>query len=230
MAGSFLDLFGPRQSAPAARRLVGFGLLCAVPTALTGLGEWVDTRGGARRVGLVHATSSSAAALLYGCSYLARRRNRQLVASALGTTGGLVAIADGYVGGHLTLSLGVGVKHTAFEELPEEWTATVTLDDLPEALPTRVVVGTAEIVLVRRLDQVLALANRCTYRGARLDQGTLNAGGIVCPLHGCAFRLEDGAVLGGPASIPQPALDTRVVEDRVEVRRQLHPSPRSRYR
>jgi nitrite reductase/ring-hydroxylating ferredoxin subunit len=41
---------------------------------------------------------------------------------------------------------------------------------------------------------------------------------IVCPRHGCTFRLQDGAVVGGPASIPQPSLEARVVEGRVEVR------------
>jgi hypothetical protein len=117
MAGSFLDLFGPPASAPAAQRLVGFGLLAAVPTAVTGLGAWVDTDGGERRLGLLLAGTSTAVVALNGCSYLARRRNRQLAAAALGTLGGLLAIADGYIGGHLTLALGVGVGRTAFEEL-----------------------------------------------------------------------------------------------------------------
>ena len=218
MAASFLDLFGPPHSAAAARRLVGFGLLCAVPTALSGLGEWSDTRGRERRVGLLHAATSSAAISLYGCSYLARRRSRHLAGVALGTVGGLVAIADGYVGGHLTLALGVGVGRTAFEELPDAWTPTVPAEDLAEGRPIRAVAGTAEVVLVRSAGRVFALADRCTYRGGRLHRGTVAGDGIVCPRHGCAFRLEDGAVLQGPASIPQPALETRVSGGRVEVR------------
>jgi nitrite reductase/ring-hydroxylating ferredoxin subunit len=218
MAGSFLDLFGPPASAPAAQRLVGFGLLAAVPTAVTGLGEWVDTDGRERRLGLLHAGTSTAVVALYGCSYLARRRNRQLAAVALGTLGGLLAIADGYIGGHLTLALGVGVGRTAFEELPDQWTPTLAVDDLPEARPTRVLLGAAEVVVVRRGDRLFALANRCTYRRARLHRGSLSGEAIVCPRHGCTFRLQDGAVVGGPASIPQPSLETRVVEGRVEVR------------
>lgn len=218
MAGSFLDLFGPRSAAPAAQRLVGFGLLAAVPTALSGLGEWVDTHGKERRVGLLHAATSTAAIVLYGCSYLARRRDRQVAAAALGTLGGLVAIGDGYIGGHLTLALGVGVGRTAFEELPDEWTPTLPADELPEGRPARALVGRAEIVLVRKADGLFALANRCTYRRARLHAGRLSGDSIVCPRHGCTFRLCDGAVLAGPASIPQPPLETRVVEGRVEVR------------
>lgn len=218
MAGSFLDLFGPPHSAPAARRLVGFGLLASVPTALTGLGEWADTRGRARRVGALHAATSTAAVVLYTCSYLARRRNRHVTGAVLGTLGGLVAIGDGYVGGHLTLALGVGVGQTAFDSLPEQWTPTVPADDVPEDRPRRVVVGTTEVVLVRTADGLFALANRCTYRGGGLHDGKVRGGAIVCPVHGCVFSLDDGAVLGGPASIPQPSLDTRVVDGHVEVR------------
>lgn len=59
MAGSFLDLFGPRGAAPAAQRLVGFGLLAAVPTGLTGMAEWAGTDDNERRVGLLHAGTST---------------------------------------------------------------------------------------------------------------------------------------------------------------------------
>ena len=218
MAGSFLDLFGPRGSAPAARRLIGFGLLCAVPTALTGLAEWSDTSGRDRRVGLLHGLTSSTATALYGASYLARRRDRRLTATSLAVVGGLVAIADGYVGGHLTLALGVGVKHTAFTELPHEWTPVLEADDLPEGRPVRAVAATAELVIVRTGHRVAALARRCTYRGGPLDQGTISGDTIVCPAHGCVFRLDDGAVVRGPASIPQPWLETRVAARRIEVR------------
>ncbi len=110
MACSFLDLFGPRGAAPAAQRLAAFGLAAAIPTALTGLAEWSDTEGRARRVGLVHLATSMTAFSLYGFSYLARRRNKHAAGVVLGVLGGVVAIVDGYLGGHLTLALGVGVE------------------------------------------------------------------------------------------------------------------------
>ena len=110
MACSFLDLFGPRDAAPAAQRLAGFGLATAIPTALTGLVEWSDTEGSARRVGLLHLGTSMTAFSLYGFSYLARRRNKRAAGVLLGVLGGVVAIVDGYFGGHLTLALGVGVQ------------------------------------------------------------------------------------------------------------------------
>ena len=218
MAGSFLDLFAPPGSAPAARRLVGYGLLAAVPTAATGAAEWVDTGDRERRVGLVHAATSSAAFVLYGCSWLARRRGRQGAGVVLGVVGGLVALADGYVAGHLSLALGQGVAQTTFSRLPQDWTPALDAAELPEGRPARARVEGTEIVLVRRGDRVFALADRCTYRGGELHQGELQGDLIVCPRHGCTFRLEDGATVGGPAAIPQPRLETRVREGRVEVR------------
>lgn len=165
MAGSFLDLFGPRDAAPAARRLVGFGLLAAVPTALSGLAEWSDTEGNEQRVGLLHAGTSSAAFVLYGCSYLARRRQKHVAGVVLGVLGGVVATLDGYVGGHLTLALGVGVGRTAFLRFPREWTVALDAGALSHDRPVGVSVAGSEIVLVRRGNEVFALADRCNYRG-----------------------------------------------------------------
>lgn len=103
MAASFLDLFGPPGSEAAARRLVGLGLVAAVPTALSGYLDWDDTSGPDRRVGLVHAATSTLATALYGASYVARRQGRHRRGVVLGLVGGVVAYLDGYVGGELSL-------------------------------------------------------------------------------------------------------------------------------
>src|SRR4051794_614954 len=39
-SATVLDLVGGRAAQPAARRLVGIGILAAVPTAITGWAEW----------------------------------------------------------------------------------------------------------------------------------------------------------------------------------------------
>lgn len=108
MAASFLDLFGPDDSDAAAQRLVGLGLLAAVPTLLSGLVDWSEARGGARRVGLVHAAGSLCATGLYALSYVARRRGGRTAGVALGLAGGVVAYLDGYVGGELSLVARIG--------------------------------------------------------------------------------------------------------------------------
>lgn len=82
MAASFLDLFGPEGSARPVRRLLGLGLLAAVPTYLTGLLEWAEEERVERRRG--------------GGS-----------GRVLGVAAGLIAFADGYVGGHMSHVRGV---------------------------------------------------------------------------------------------------------------------------
>lgn len=101
MGASFLDLFGPQNSAGAARRLLGFGLLVAVPAYLTGLLEWAEEeRVEQRRVGLVHLLTITSSIGLYTASYVTRRRGGG--GKMLGVTAGLIAFADGYVAGHMS--------------------------------------------------------------------------------------------------------------------------------
>jgi hypothetical protein len=48
-------------SADAARRLVGLGVLLAIPTALTGVAEWTEAPRREQRVGLANALCNSTA-------------------------------------------------------------------------------------------------------------------------------------------------------------------------
>src|SRR5688572_10743741 len=61
---SALDVTAGSDGAPAARRLVGLGVLAALPTAASGASDWSETYGAEKRVGLVHALSNLAATLL----------------------------------------------------------------------------------------------------------------------------------------------------------------------
>ena len=113
-SASLLDLVGGRSARPAARRLVGLGVVAALPTAASGLAEWREADRPSQRVGTVHAATNSAALALYSASYLHRRRGRHGRAVMLGITGGLVATAGGYLGGHLTLARKTGTRDPAF--------------------------------------------------------------------------------------------------------------------
>lgn len=120
MSASVLDLVGGRAARPAARRLVGFGLLTAVPTALTGLAEWSHTTERESRVGVVHAASNSAALMLYGASWLSRRRGHHLKGTALALAGAMTSSVGGYLGGHLAIARNAASRDPAFaESLPQ---------------------------------------------------------------------------------------------------------------
>lgn len=101
ISASVLDVFAGRHAAPAARRLVGFGLLAAWPTAATGLAELAHAGHREQRIGVVHALTNSTGVALFLASYRARRRNRHGRGAVLGLAGLACVGTGGYFGGHL---------------------------------------------------------------------------------------------------------------------------------
>lgn len=219
LAAGYLDIAGPAGSRPIAQRLIGLGVLAAVPTAATGISDWLDTEGAERRVGLAHWALNYTAISFYAGSWLARRRGRHGTGTALAVVGMSVLGAGGWLGGHLAYALGVGVDTTAFQQLPDEWHHVASSDDVPMDRPVKVFVNGVALVLVRQSDGVHALADRCSHRGGPLDEGTVTDGCLVCPWHASRFDILDGSVRRGPATRPQSTLEVREVGDRVEVRR-----------
>jgi nitrite reductase/ring-hydroxylating ferredoxin subunit/uncharacterized membrane protein len=215
-----LDLFGRSRSEDAADLLLAVGLASAVPTAAAGWSDWSDTYGSEQRVGLVHALSNAVGLACFAASLAARRRGNRGLGRVLGLAGMTALSGGGFLGGHLSFAAGVGVNNTFLEHGPDDWTEAAKLSDLPEGSPTQVDVGDAAILLYRTGDQIAAIGSRCSHAGGPLQEGKIEADRCVqCPWHGSVFRLDDGKVVHGPASIPQPAYDVRLAENRVEVRR-----------
>lgn len=210
-----LDIVG---ESTAARRTAGFGVLAALPAVATGFSDWMETDGAERRVGLVHAAVNDVGLVLQAASWWVRGRDRHALGVALSALGLAAVTVGGWLGGHLTYALGVGVDTTAFQKLPDDWTDVGALDELPEGTPVFVAAGDAPLVALRRGTRVSVLTDRCTHRGAPLHEGTLVDGCLECPWHGSRFDADTGAVVRGPATRPQVALQTRVRDGRVEVR------------
>ena len=213
-----LDIFGGAGAEQAADLLVGAGILSAVPTAATGLNDWSDTIGGERRIGAVHATANVAALSLYVASLIARRSGGRGAGKILGLAGFGVMVVGAYLGGHLSFAKGVNVNHTFLEHRSHEWTTVLAEAELAEGELRRVSVGEASVLLVRDDGQIHALANTCSHAGGPLDEGELADGCVICPWHASTFRLTDGHIVRGPASVPQPAYQTRVRNGKIEVR------------
>jgi nitrite reductase/ring-hydroxylating ferredoxin subunit/uncharacterized membrane protein len=218
--GSFLlDVVGGEESRVGSDRLVLLGVLSAVPTAVTGLSDLSDVGTMEERtVGAVHALGNATALLLYGLSYIVRRRGRRGRALLLSTAGIGVATGSGFLGGHLAYRLGIGVDHTTFEQGPSDWTPVLEEQALADGAPKRVTVGTTNLLLYREAGRTYCIANRCSHRGGPLHKGKIEAGRVRCPLHLSEFSLQDGSVVRGPATAPQPAYEVRVREGQIEVR------------
>ena len=216
-----LDLTAGNAGREAARRLVGAGVLAAVPTAAAGLADWSELglANRPKRVGLVHAVANSVTAVLFGASWLARRRGDDARGRALAVAGSAGLAVGGYLGGHLSYAQGVGVSRNADEaKKPREWTDAAGADEVTDGRPHRVEVDGQAVVLVRSGGALHALGATCSHWGGPLDEGEIVDGCLQCPWHGSRFRLEDGAVARGPATTPQLSYEVRTVGDRLQLR------------
>jgi nitrite reductase/ring-hydroxylating ferredoxin subunit/uncharacterized membrane protein len=213
-----LDLVGGDQTDKAAERLIGVGILAAVPTALTGASDWADVRGGDRRIGTVHALGNTTALLLHTLSWAARRRGHRTRGVALSAIGYGVATFSAWLGGHLSFGKGVGVNQTAFESAPEDWTPVLQATSLPERELKRAEANGVGVLLVRDGEWIHAIADRCSHRGCSLAEGELLDDAVRCRCHGSTFRLENGSIVKGPATAPQPAYDARESDGTIQVR------------
>jgi hypothetical protein len=115
-SATLLDLVGGKDSATAARRLIGVGLLAFAPTAWSGWAEWSNAGPREKRVGLVHVVVNGAAFAAYVASYRARRRSRRAAGTGWALTGAAVSSVGAYLGGHLVAARKVGTRHDAYAE------------------------------------------------------------------------------------------------------------------
>jgi uncharacterized membrane protein len=108
-----LDWTGGKNSQPAADRLILIGLLAAGATVASGWSDWADSEeehAEVRRSGLVHAASNATAVALMVGSYSARKRGARGRGKLLSLVGSSALGAGGWLGGHLTYTLGAGVE------------------------------------------------------------------------------------------------------------------------
>jgi nitrite reductase/ring-hydroxylating ferredoxin subunit/uncharacterized membrane protein len=224
MSANVLDLLGGREHAQASEKLIGVGIVAALPTAVTGASDWADAEASddaTRRTGIVHAVANSTALALYGASLLARRGGRWAGGARLSAVGALAMGVGAYLGGHISYARGVGVDRTLYDPGPDddEWHAAIDASLLAEGQPERVIVEETPVMVVRRGAEVFAIHDRCAHRGCSLSVGRLEGEEIECACHGSRYSLRDGALRRGPATAPQPAFEVRERGGTVELRR-----------
>lgn len=218
IGAALTDVVGGRGAERVARRLIGAGVVAAVPAAASGASDWLDTREAEQRVGTVHALLNGAAVAAMVTSWRLRRRGHRWAGIVVSTAGLGGALAAGLLGGHLAYGRGVGVSTTAFQSGPESWTPLIPVADLVRGRPVAAELDGVVFVAVATHDGALhVLENRCTHRGGPLAEGRVAGECIECPWHGSTFVVADGRVMAGPASVAQPAYDTRVVAGWVEI-------------
>lgn len=209
---------GRQEFGPGADAAVGIGLVGAVGSAVTGLTDWSDTDGRARKVGVVHGLLNITATILYIISWVMRRRGERGTGRNLAWLGYALSSSAAYLGGSLVYTEKIGVDHAPREAMPTDFTPVLPEADLPENKLVRAEAHGVKILLVRRGEQIHALSETCSHLGGPLAEGTLEGDSVICPWHGSRFALTDGSVLDGPATHPQPCLEARTRDGQIEVR------------
>jgi nitrite reductase/ring-hydroxylating ferredoxin subunit len=197
------------------------GLAGAAVSAVSGLTDWSDTHGKPQRVGAFHGLLNVAATALYTGSYIARKSRNRGLGRALGWSGFGVVMASAYFGGALSYRQRIGVDHSpdADQQLPEDFARALPENELAEGQPQKVNVKGTDIFLLKRGNEIFALANNCSHLGGPLNEGEIKDDSVICPWHGSRFCMRTGAVLDGPATHHQPKLDVTVRDGDVFVRR-----------
>lgn len=221
-AAAVLDLMPGTGPAPAA--LIATGVAAAVPTAATGLADWSQLHKPHQRVGLVHALANVTGLGCYVASLSARAHGKSTRGKVWAFLGFGAVMAGGYLGGHLSYRQSAGANHTAdiVDLFPSGWQSIGRLDELPDGQLTKHTIEGVDVLVMRRGQQVDAIANKCTHLSGPLSDGEFKVEGghgcVVCPWHGSTFRLSDGSVVHGPATSPQPHFEVRVTNGGVEIK------------
>lgn len=82
--------------------------------------------------------------------------------------------------------------------------------ELPPGCGRRVMVDDRPVAVFRVGEEVFAVGAICPHRGGGLDEGDIEDGAVLCPLHGWAFDLKTGAQRDRPlVTVPTYRVEVR---------------------
>lgn len=222
-----LDTVAGFTASPEARRAadatLAVGTVAAVPTALTGIGDWRDLgrRTERRRIATLHGVLNAVGLTLAIASVAQRARGRRAGGVALSATGLAFSGLAAHLGGELSFGLGTRVNLSNFiaRAGPADFTPVLKEHDLTaDAMRTVDLAGGPVLVTLDRSGRPCAIASTCSHYGGPLAEGQRTGDVVTCPLHGSRFDVCTGRVVEGPAVFPQQTYEVRVRNGEVEVR------------
>src|ERR1700682_2391641 len=204
----------------AADVTIFIGLLGAVGAAVAGYTDWSDTFDRERRVGIAHGLLNTAAILIYLVSLIIRvTHGSRGLAIVLALIGYGIVITAAFLGGELGFSIGTGVNHHAWQEVPTKFTRVMLEGQLTDNMLVKAMAGATPILLYKKGSTVCAISETCSHAGGPLSEGEVDGNIVQCPWHGSRFDICSGLVKGGPATISQVRYETRIQNGQIEVRR-----------
>ena len=204
----------------AADLTIFVGLLAALGAAVTGYTDWNETVDRERRVGLAHGLLNTIVIAVYLVSLIIRvAGGSRGLAIVLALIGYALVLTAAFLGGELVFSIGTGVNHHAWQEVPTKFTKVLLEGQLTDGMLIKGLAGDTPILLYKKGDAVCAISETCSHAGGPLSEGELHGNLVQCPWHASRFDICTGQVKGGPATISQVRYETRVQNGQIEVRR-----------
>lgn len=211
---------GSESAGAAADGALAVGVASALPTALTGLGDWRVLRGERRRIALLHGLLNTVALTLHVASLVCRKTGSRGLGRALSTVGFGIASASAHIGGELSFGMGIRVNPTFRDSGPSDFVSVGGEDEFGGQDLRKVSAEGVDVLVARSSSgELCAIAHTCSHLGGPLAEGTRDGDVVVCPWHGSRFDVCSGRVVGGPAVYDQPRFEKRVVDGQVQVRR-----------
>lgn len=201
----------------AADASIAFGIVTALPTAKSGIADWVDLYDHRRRVGMAHALLNVTALTLYTSSMAIRKMSTDSrgTAQVLSGLGFGFLMMGGSVGGELVYTLGVNTPHTVYPKPPNDEMDVLASQELVEGTPVVVEAGRVPVMLLRRGSEIYAVDAWCPHAGGPLADGTFDGDVVECPWHQSRFCLQDGKPLQGPAASPLRTFEVKEQNGRI---------------
>src|SRR5260370_21152898 len=204
----------------AADVTIFVGLLAALGAAVTGYTDWNETLDGERWVGIAHGLLNTLVIVVYLVSLIIRvAGGSRGLAIVLALIGYGIVLAAAYLGGELVFSIGTGVNHHAWQEVPIKFTKVMLEGQLTDNMLVKAMAGDTPILLYKRGSAICAISETCSHAGGPLSEGELDGHLVQCPAHASRFDVCTGQVRGGPATIIQGRYEARIHNGQISARR-----------
>lgn len=227
------EISASRAATRAADAALMLGTVGALPTALTGVGDWRDLTGETRRIATLHGVLNAVGLTLTIASLTQRARGHRGSGRALSATGLAFSGLAAHLGGELSFGLGVRMNRSGFtaRTAPADFTPVLNENELPaDAMRTIDLAGFPVLLTRDRSGQLCAIANTCSHLGGLLAAGQRTGQVVTCPWHGSRFDVRTGRVVEGPAVFAQQTYEVRVRNGTIELRRAQPDTHRPRAR
>jgi 3-phenylpropionate/trans-cinnamate dioxygenase ferredoxin subunit len=105
---------------------------------------------------------------------------------------------------------------------PDGFEKVAEVSEVPAGSVKVVKAGGIDVMLANVDGMFYALPNRCTHAGGPLGRGKLKENVVQCPLHGSRFDVRTGAIVNGPARVPEVPLPVKVEGSSIWVGKSAH--------